>query len=570
MKPIVTLARCTRGTGHSALGLPLALLLGLAASRTGVASSGCVATVHPLATDAGLAALERGGNALDAAVAAALTLGVVDPSNSGIGGGCFIVLRRSDGTLLAIDGREIAGAKATRDLYVRDGKPQPELARRGPLAVAVPGALAAYDDAVKHFGWLKLSDLLLPAADLAERGFPVDADYAGRFESAAKDLAKDPGCRQVFLHADGSSLREGEILKQPDLAVTYRAVAEHGTDWFYRGQFAQTVGTWMAANGGILTAEDFAAYRPRRREPVVGAYRGLTVVSMPPPSSGGIHVLEILNILEHFDLKELHRRDPALFYHVLGEAMKLAFADRAYWLGDPDFANVPKGLVDKQYAAALAGRIQLDKAIAVPGHGEPPGWRDDYFGKHTTHVAAADRDGNWVALTTTVNLGFGARVIVPGTGVILNDEMDDFSVSPGVPNATGLIGAEANAIAPHKRPLSSMSPTIVLKDGRPVFTVGAAGGPKIITQVVQALVQHIDLGADASGAIGAKRVHHQWSPNTLYVEKGFDPSVVERLSKLGHEVVQSGMGVSQAIQWTADGRWVGAHDPRVHGKAASR
>lgn len=546
------------------------LLCSLLAPIPALAGSGCVATVHPLATDAGLAALERGGNAVDAAVAAALALGVVDPSNSGIGGGCFVVLRLADGTIAAIDGREIAGAKATPDLYVRDGEVQPQLARKGPLAVAVPGAIAAYDHATRQFGRLTLADLLLPAAELAERGFSIDAGYAGRFRSAAKDFAQDPGCRQVFLHADGSPLREDELLKQADLARTYRAVAEHGIDWFYRGPLAQRVEAWMAANGGILTAGDFAAYRAHQREPVVGSYRGLTVVSMPPPSSGGVHVVQILNILEQFDLRELHRRDPVQFYHLLAEAMKLAFADRAFWLGDPDFVSVPKGLLDKDYAARLARQIQPDKVAEVAGHGEPPGADADFFRKHTTHVAAADAEGNWVALTATINTGFGARVMVPGTGILLNNEMDDFSAGAGTPNAFGLVGSDANAIGPHKRPLSSMSPTIVLKDGCPVFTAGAAGGPRIITQVVQALVYHFDLNMDPAGALAAKRIHHQWSPNTLYVERGFAPDIAERLGELGHEIAMSGTGVVQAIGPTAGGQWIGVHDPRVRGKAAHR
>ncbi len=550
--------------------LLLVTALGCLLPGTVFAASGCVATVHPLATDAGLAALERGGNAVDAAVAAALTLGVVDPSNSGIGGGCFMVLHLADGTFATIDGREIAGAKATPDMYVRNGQVQPRLAQKGPLAVGVPGAIAAYDSAVRQFGRLTLADLLLPAAQLAERGFPVDAGYAGRFRSAAKDFALDAGCRQVFLDADGSPLQEGDRLKQADLASTYRAIAKDGVDWFYRGPLARQVDTWMAANGGILTADDFAAYRPRQREPVVGTYRGLTVISMPPPSSGGVHVLQILNILEQFDLKAIHQRDPARFYHVVAEAMKLAFADRAHWLGDPDFTRVPTGLVDKGYATELASQIQLDKPAEVAGHGEPPDAGTNFFGKHTTHVAAADSEGNWVALTATINTSFGASVMVPGTGVLLNNQMDDFSAAPGTPNAFGLVGSDANAIAPFKRPLSSMSPTIVLKDGRPVFTVGAAGGPRIITQAVLAIVNHLDLGMTPADALAAKRIHHQWRPNTLYVEKGFDPAIAEQLRALGHRVVESGAGVTQAIARTEDGQWIGVHDPRVHGKAAHR
>jgi gamma-glutamyltranspeptidase/glutathione hydrolase len=535
-------------------------------------AGGCVATVHPLATEAGLAALARGGNAVDAAVAAALTLGVVDGHNSGIGGGCFMLLRLADGRLVAIDGREMAPGRATRDLYVRDGKAQPKLAAVGPLAVAVPGAVAAHAAAVREYGRLPLADLLRPAADLAEQGFPLNRATAGALRTTAKQLAEFEGSRAVLLHADGSPYQEGETLRQPDLARTYRAIADRGSAWFYRGPFAQQVGAWMARNGGILAADDFARYQVRRREPLVTKYRQWTIVGFPPPSSGGLHVAQILNIVERFPLGELYRQEPVKFYHVLAEAMKAAFADRAYWLGDPDFTHVPRGLADKQYAAGLARRIRLDRATPVESHGEPPAADSEYFGGHTTHVAAADDQGNWVAMTCTVNLTFGSRVIVPGTGVVLNDQMDDFSVAPGVPNATGLVGAEANAIAPGKRPLSSMSPTIVLRDGRPVLTIGAAGGPKIITQVVMGLTYHLDAGLDLPAAVGGPRIHHQWRPDRLTAERTLAPSVSTALTRLGHQVEPaSWVGVTQAIGLAADGRtWIGVHDPRVAGKAASR
>ncbi len=534
------------------------------------AGGGCVATVHPLATEAGLQALAAGGNAVDAAVAAALTLGVVDGFNSGIGGGCFLVIRLADGSLATIDGRETAPAAAHRDMYLRDGAVQPELSRSGPLAVAVPGALAAYDDALRRFGRLPLGDLLLPAAELAERGVVIGEHYARRIVSAREALARDPGCRALLL-PEGEPLAADDLLRQPDLARTYRGVAEEGIDWFYRGPPAAAIGRWMAENGGILTAEDFAAYRPRRRAPVVGSYRGLEVVSMGPPSSGGVHLVQILNILEHFDLAALHARDPALFYHVVAEAMKLAFADRAHWLGDPDFVPVPRGLIDREYAAELAGRIRLDAVLAVDGHGQPPGADDEHFGRHTTHVAAADDEGNWVALTATINTGFGAKVIVPGTGVLLNNEMDDFSTAPGEPNVFGLLGAEANAIAPGKRPLSSMSPTVVLRDGRPILTLGAAGGPRIISQVALTILRHVDLQIDLAAAVAAPRLHHQWQPDRIALERGFDAAIRDRLIELGHEVTEHASGgVTQAIGRAPDGTWIGVHDPRVPGKAADR
>jgi len=607
-----------------------------AAADPAPAQSGAVATVHPLATRAARGALESGGNAVDAAVAAALTLGVVDGHNSGIGGGCFVVIRTADGRFVAIDGRETAPAKADRDMFLRDGEPVPALSRTGPLAVGTPGALAAYDLALRRFGRLKLADLLRDAAELAEGGFPIDRAYAKRLKGTAAALARFPGSRAALLKPDGTPYRAGEVLRQPDLARTYRAIAEHGPGWFYRGPFARRVSEWMAEHGGRLRADDFARYRARFREPVVCTYRAYTIVGFPPPSSGGVHVAQILNILEPFDLKELHERRPGRFYHVLAEAMKLAFADRAHWLGDPDFAQVPRGLIDKGYAAELAARIELDRATPVPGHGNPPRWEHDFFGReegeglregkgergkrgeqedsafclggfqrrkgalgglqethssslppsslspssspppnpyplipnpserHTTHIAAADASGNWVGITATVNTSFGSKVIVPGTGVVLNNEMDDFSAAPGVPNVFGLVGAEANAVAPGKRPLSSMSPTVVIEDGRPILTLGAAGGPTIITQVVQAMVHHLDLGRPLPEAVAAPRIHHQWKPDVLRVERSLPEPVVEDLERLGHKIERvARLGTLQAIGLTPDGQFIAVREPRL-------
>jgi gamma-glutamyltranspeptidase/glutathione hydrolase len=526
--------------------------------------------VHPLATDAGVQAFEAGGNAVDAAIAAALTLGVVDNQNSGLGGGCFILIRRADGSLAAIDGREKAPAAATRDMFVRDGQAKSELSQAGPLAVGVPGALAAYDLALKQYGRRQLKDLILPAAKIADDGFAISDYFAGRLRGSAKQLAKYPASRKAQLKSDGSPYKAGEILRQPDLARSYRAIAEHGPDWFYRGPFAEQVGRWMAENGGVLTAKDFAAYQPVERQPLQTTYRGYTIIGFPPPSSGGVHVAQMLNILEHFDLHKEYMADPGVALHLIAEAMKLAFADRAYWLGDPDFVKVPRGLIDKDYAAALAKRIDRKKASEVPGHGQPPRAEADAFAtKHTTHIAAGDSEGNWVAITATVNLTFGSKVIVPGTGIVLNDEMDDFAAQPGKPNAFGLVGGENNAVAPGKRPLSSMTPTIVLNDGQPVLTVGAAGGPKIITQVLLAIVRRLDFGQPLSDAVAAPRIHHQWRPKSLAVEKGMPADVVEKLKAMGHEIELSDSGgVTQAIEISRDGQLLPVHDPRVPGKAA--
>ncbi len=536
------------------------------------ATNGAAATVHPLATQAAMDALAKGGNAIDAAVAAAVTLGVVDGHNSGIGGGCFLILRTADGQLIALDGREQAPGAATADMFMRNGKGDTSLSQSGPLASGIPGSVAVYAEAVKSFGKLPLADAFLPAADIAERGFPIDSKYAQKLPRQVPEITKYPAAAAVLLDADGKALAEGALLKQSDLAKTYRAIASEGPDYFYRGTFAKTVGDWMKANGGIITADDFANYQLKRREPIVTQYRGYKIVGFPPPSSGGVHVAQILSILEHFDLASLEKQDPAIRLHVQAEAMKLAFADRAFWLGDPAFTKVPKGLIDAGYAKTLASRIKLDSALSLEGPGTPPDAKSRFFddeltGRHTTHIATADALGNVVAITATVNTAFGSKVIVPGTGVILNNQMDDFSIEPGVANAFGLVGAEANAVAPGKRPLSSMSPTIVLKDDKPFLTIGAAGGPKIITQVVLGITNVIDLGDDLPTALARKRIHHQWQPNEIWVERGFDGAVVDRLKALGNPVnISPPTGATQAILIDGD-KFAPVFEPRVPGSA---
>ncbi len=552
--------------------LSLTMLTSNSISTPADAAEECfVASVNPLATQAGLDAFGQGGNAIDAAIATALTLGVVDNHNSGLGGGCFILLRLPDGSLAAIDGREKAPAAATRQMYVRDGVAQPELSTTGPLAVAVPGALAAYSLALEKYGQRTLPQLLLPAAEIAEQGFTLDRIYAGKLAREAKTLARLTGGKSALLKQDGSPYKEGEVLRQPDLAHSYRQIAEQGLDWFYRGTFALQVGQWMAEQGGILTADDFAAYEAVEREPLVTTYRDWQIVGFPPPSSGGVHVAQILNILENFDLAQEYERDPVRATHILIEAMKLAFVDRAYWLGDADFVDVPRGLIDKDYAKTLAERIDPHRTRPVPLHGVPPRTKENVFGKHTTHIAAADSQGYWVAITATVNTTFGSKVIVPGTGIVLNNEMDDFSSQPGVPNVFGLIGAENNAIAPGKRPLSSMSPTIVLDaEGEPVLTVGAAGGPKIITQVLQTLIRRLDLNEELAAAVAAPRIHHQWHPDSVLAESTVPAEIIEGLKQHGHEVETIEVsGVTQAVGLDKEGNLIGVHDPRVPGKAAT-
>jgi gamma-glutamyltranspeptidase/glutathione hydrolase len=546
------------------------LTAGVVRANTAESKKGMVVTVHPLATDAAVRAMREGGNAIDAAVAAGLMLGVVDGHNSGIGGGCFMLIRTADGKTIALDGREMAPAAATRDMFIRDGKADTKLSQNGPLASGIPGSVAVYEYATKHFGKRTLRDVIEPAAEVAEKGFPIDRRFAAKLRESAKQLVKYPETARILLNADGTPPELGATLLQGDLAITYRGIAEHGGDYFYRGPFAKAVGEWMQANGGIITAEDFANYEMKQREPLVSKYRGRTIVGFPPPSSGGVHVAQMLNILESFDLAALQRKNEADRVHVMVEAMKLAFADRAHWLGDPDFVPVPRGLLDSAYGKSLASRIDLMKVLVDVHHGAPPEAETNTFGKHTTHIAAADAEGNVVALTQTVNTGFGSKVIVPGTGVILNNQMDDFSISPGVPNSFKLIGSDANAVGPRKRPLSSMSPTIVLDDGgQPMMTLGAAGGPTIITQVLCVLTAYVDLGDDLPAAMARPRFHHQWSPTTLRIEKKFDAKILEDLKSHGHQLAPTaGGGATNAIVRKADGTFIGVSEPRLDGKSA--
>jgi gamma-glutamyltranspeptidase/glutathione hydrolase len=420
---------------------------------------------------------------------------------------------------------------------------------------------------LRKAGKLSLKYHLLIAAQLAEDGFRLDKSYAKILETSTNDLAKFDGSRALFWKPDGTIYKRGDLFRQPDLANTFRMVAKNGIKWFYGGPFAKTTEAWMKKNGGIMTARDLANYKPILREAITTDYRGFQIVSFPPPSSGGVHLLEMLNILETRDLKSLGFESVDSF-HLIAESMKLAFADRAYWLGDPDFVKVPRGLVDKKYAHQLAGKIDMQHTIAVQ-HGTPEDANENVFKKHTTHLSTADRDGNWVALTQTVNTSFGSKVVIPGTGVVMNDEMDDFSVQPGVANYFGLIGNEANSIAPGKRPLSSMTPTIVLKDKQPILAVGAAGGPTIISQTLLNIIDVIDYDMPLDKALGSSRIHQQWSPDEVRVEKSLSTVVIDGLEERGHKIkLVTGLGISQAVMRSPDGKsFVGAADPRASGTA---
>jgi gamma-glutamyltranspeptidase/glutathione hydrolase len=548
-----------------------ALLLFLAAATAGAQSAigphGAVATVDRIASQAGIDAMKAGGNAVDAAVAAALTLGVVNGYNSGIGGGCFILIRRANGQFLCIDGRETAPRSATRDMFVREGKAVAALSREGTLASGTPGALATYDLALKSAGKLPLKTHLLAAARVAEEGFQVNKPYAAALSNAASALVKFPASAAVFLKPGGAPYSQKEILRQPALARTYRAIAENGPGWFYGGPFAQAVETWMRANGGLLTAADFLNYRAVVRQPISTDYRDCTVVTFPPPSAGGA-LLEMLNMLATRNFADPHFT-PFDRAHFIIESMKLACADRAAWLADPDFAAVPPSLTRPDYARARAAKIDLTHAATGVIHGAPADAAAAILPKHTTHVSAADAEGTWVALTATLNTHFGSKVVIPGTGVVMNNEMDDFTAQPGAGNYYGLVGGEVNAIAPGKRPASSMSPVILLKNRRPIAALGAAGGPAIISQTLLNIVSMVDLGMDAQTAIDQPKYHDQWEPDEVLMEPEFAPGLVLALTQRGHRLRKvGGLGAAQAVGLAPDGKsLLGAADRRAGGVA---
>lgn len=569
--------------GHARLGLGVEA--GFESGLDRLTTNVGAATVHPLATQSATEAMRAGGNAIDAAIAAALVLGVVDGHNSGIGGGCLILTRMSNGKILAVDGRETAGSAAYATMFVRDGKADASLSQTGPLACGVPGQIAAMKRLHAEHGrmaWPKLFDWAIAAA---EYGCPVSSATARTLAAETTDLARFPASKEIFLDRDGKPPREGDLLVQRDLAKTLRAIAEQGAEWFYTGPFAKICTEYLQSIGGILKQEDFDRYRAIDRVPIATAYRGMSVLGFPPPSSGGIHIAQMLQMMQPFPVREWYESSPIRFYHLLAECMKRAFADRAFWLGDSDFVNVPSGLLDPQYA--IDRMKSFDPDVATPGieHGTPPGSDtagrivdpaepDGKDGKHTTHLTTADREGNWVAMTCTVNTSWGSKVTVPGTGVVLNNEMDDFAIAPGTPNAFGLVGSQANAVAAGKRPLSSMSPTIVLDaNGKPVITCGAAGGPRIINATLQTLVRTIDCGQSIDEAIAAPRVHQQWRPDQLLIESGIGKgtsyeiteAIREGLKSSGHTIQTSnGLAVAQGIQRRGD-RLLAAHDPRAKG-----
>jgi len=533
-----------------------------------------IATAHPLASQAGVECFERGGNAIDAAVAASLMLSVVDGHNSGLGGGGLALLRTTSGRVLALDGRETAPRRADASQYLNpSGLPDSRISQEGPRAAAVPGLVALLEQLSNDYGSLNWKQSLLNAANTAENGYAISGYFSRVLQATANSLRNYPSSAAIWLDADGQPWKKDHVLLQHDLARSLRSLAEMGSRWFYQGEFAERVEKLMVEGNGLMRADDLAGYQTVLREPIVCSYRGYQVFGFPPPSSGGIHLAQMLGMLEQYEVADIFRRSEATGHHLLLEVMKRAMADRVHWLGDADFADVPRGLLDKNYLMQRSSQINLQHATEVNGHGLPPNADLELFGRggHTTHIATADSDGNVVALTQTINTSFGSKMVVPETGIVLNNEMDDFSLAAGVRNAFGLLGSEANKILPGKRPLSSMTPTLVTDSmGRPLFSGGAAGGPRIISAVLQTVVRYLDLQLPLAEAISRPRLHHQWSPDRAVVENSMPATILQELERMGHDLQRvDTLAVAQAI--SIDPAQVGsASDPRVPSSALAQ
>jgi gamma-glutamyltranspeptidase/glutathione hydrolase len=551
-----------------------------ASMRPAHAQKVMVASVHSLATDAGVEIMRQGGNAIDAAVATGFALAVVHPQAGNIGGGGFMLIRMADGKLKFLDYREKAPAAATADMYWdKQGNVIPNLSTVGYKAIGVPGSVAGMAMADKNWGKLGLEKVMAPAIRLAKDGYPLPWEYAREFRS--NRLAQFPETRRIF-QRDGNYYEQGEIFKQPELARTLERIAANPDD-FYHGKLAQQIAAAVQKGGGIITAQDLANYEAKEREPIHGTYRGYDVYSAPPPSSGGVALVEILNILEKYDLASLGA-DSAEAMHLTVEAYRRAFMDRADFLGDPDFAIIPVAqLIDKKYANAWRESINPDHASISKDLRRPAGTFNDldkvaraataFEPSDTTHYSVVDADGNAVAVTTTLNGSFGSYVTADGLGFLLNNEMDDFAAKVGVPNMYGLIQGPANAVGANKRPLSAMTPTIVTKNDKLFLVAGSPGGPTIITTVANVLMGVIDYGLDIQQAVDAPRFHNQWLPDKTEVERNrFSPDTIKLLRAEGHTIDDhsSYWGDAECIMIDRrTGERLGGHDERSgYGKAA--
>ncbi|MBD9448471.1 gamma-glutamyltransferase [Rhizobium sp. RHZ01] len=526
----------------AALSLSLAPSAFAASPAPVEAEHGMVVTAQHLATDVGVGVLKNGGNAVDAAVAVGYALAVVYPTAGNIGGGGFMTIRLKDGEMTFLDFRERAPLAATKTMYLdAKGDIVPRASLDGYLAVGVPGSVMGFETAREKYGTKSRQDLLAPAIRYAKEGFTLEQGDVANISGSAKRLAKDEAAAKIFLKAEGKPYAAGEKLVQPDLAVVLSSIADKGPDAFYKGMPADAITKTSQARGGILAKEDFEQYAVRELKPVECSYRGYDIISSPPPSSGGVIICEILNVLEDYPLSFLGYGS-AETVHLMVEAMRHAYVDRNAALGDPDFVENPMStLLDKSYAKAIRAKIDPYKS-GTSADLKPLGAKESV---ETTHYSIIDDEGNAVAVTYTLNGSFGAGVVAPGTGILLNNEMDDFTSKPGVPNLYGLVQGEANAIAPKKTPLSSMSPTIVTKDGKPFMVIGSPGGSRIITITLEAILNVIDFGMDISQAVNAPRIHHQWQPDKIYLEPyTLSPDTIRALIAMGH-TLDDGSGPPQ-------------------------
>jgi gamma-glutamyltranspeptidase/glutathione hydrolase len=547
---------------------------GTAARRPVRAAHGMAASTHRLASEVGVDVMKRGGNAVDAGVAVAFALAVTHPAAGNIGGGGFMMIRLRDGRTTAIDYREMAPAAATRDIYLdRSGKliEGEGSSTVGYRAAGVPGTVAGMEMALKKYGSGKLTwaQLIEPARRLAADGFPLSDAYAEDLRESEELLGRYEDSRRIFLN-DGKFYKEGEQLRQPELAATFARMQKQGPREFYEGETARLISEDMKRHNGLMTLEDLRGYVAKEREPLKGTYRGHEVITMPPPSSGGAVLIEMLNILEGYDLGKMGWSSSEK-YHLVAEAMRRAFADRAEYMGDADFVKVPvAGLIEKAYAERLRSTINMERASssAEVRAGRPAGHESE----ETTHFTVVDAEGNAVSNTYTLNWGYGSGVTAKGTGILLNNEMDDFAAKPGTPNLFGLIQGERNAVAPRKRPLSSMTPTFVLrKDGALWFAAGSPGGPTIINTVLHVITNIIDHGMNIQQAVDAPRIHHQWLPDEIVYEPyGLSTDTQRALESRGHKLTAKPryMGDCEGIMIEEKtGMRLGASDPRSEGAA---
>lgn len=532
-----------------------------------------VTSANPLASEVGLSILKKGGNAVDAAVATTFAISVVEPFSAGIGGGGFLLFHsQKTGEIKALDFRERAPIKATKNMYLdANGKVIPGASTNGYLAVATPGTVAGMYEVHRRYGKLHWQEVVKPSIDLAKNGFIINDRPSWRSVEAYKNrnqaILKNSAASKIFTR-NGEYYQPGERLIQSDLAKTLTAISENHQS-FYTGKIAKLIADDMAKNGGLITLEDLKQYKPIWRTPVCGNFRKVKVCSMPPPSSGGVHLLQILNIIGDTDLKSLGWNHPDAI-HLMVESMKIAYSDRAKYLGDPDFVQVPVSeLISKNYAQKRRQQINMNKA--TPSTEIKPGLKTTKIPEktETSHLNVVDAERNAVSLTFTINLGFGAGIVTPGTGIVLNNEMDDFAAAPGVPNAFGLVGNEANSIAPRKTPLSSMTPTIVTENNRLRLVVGSPGGSTIITQVLQIILNVLEYKMDVGAAVSVPRIHHQWLPDELRVETwGLDALTLQNLRHRGHKIKETApWGNANAISVTENDTLEAAADPRGEGAA---